>query len=194
MLWVSSMPCGLPADETIPIGALRLVERRPRQERLPDGPGASLRPPHADHLGHPLQLVDARGRRPISYFALIRNFRRHAFLLLYLFGASPAVCSSFVAGRPHELQPLGGSTLYMPHGTSLRMGRLGYQSDAQATLAVSYNCLDSYAASLHDALTQPYPAYEGDRHPQSGRRIQPARDQRCCRSKTSSTARSAPSA
>ena len=26
------------------------------------------------------------------YFALIRNFRRHAFLLLYLFGASPAVC------------------------------------------------------------------------------------------------------
>ena len=25
-----------------------------------------------------------------QYFGLIRNFRRHAFLLLYLFGASPA--------------------------------------------------------------------------------------------------------
>jgi glutamate--cysteine ligase len=40
------------------------------------------------------------------------------------------------------------------------MGRLGYQSDAQAALAVSYNSLESYAASLHGALTQPYPPYE----------------------------------
>ena len=45
----------------------------------------------------------------------------------------------------------------MPHGTSLRMGRLGYQSDAQASLAVSYNDLKSYAASLEEALTRPYP-------------------------------------
>jgi len=50
--------------------------------------------------------------------------------------------------------------MYMPHGTSLRMGRLGYQSDAQASLAVSYNSLDGYAASLQDALTRPWPAYE----------------------------------
>jgi glutamate--cysteine ligase len=95
-----------------------------------------------------------------QYFALIRNFRRHAFLLLYLFGASPAACSSFVAGRRHELQTLTPNTVYMPYGTSLRMGRLGYQSDAQASLAVSYNSLDGYAASLHEALTRPYPAYE----------------------------------
>jgi len=40
------------------------------------------------------------------------------------------------------------------------MGRLGYQSDAQASLAVSYNSLDGYGASLQDALTRPYPAYE----------------------------------
>jgi glutamate--cysteine ligase len=40
------------------------------------------------------------------------------------------------------------------------MGRLGYQSDAQATLAVSYNSLDGYAGSLHGALTQRHPAYE----------------------------------
>jgi glutamate--cysteine ligase len=69
------------------------------------------------------------------------------------------VCSSFVAGRQHELQKLAANTMYMPHGTSLRMGRLGYQSDAQASLAVSYNSLEGYAASLADALTRPYPAY-----------------------------------
>jgi glutamate--cysteine ligase len=92
--------------------------------------------------------------------------------LLYLFGASPALCSSFVAGREHELQPIDGQTqnghtLHMPHGTSLRMGRLGYQSDAQSSLSVSYNSLESYAASLQVALTKPYPAYEavGIRNP-----------------------------
>ncbi|HYP69940.1 MAG TPA: glutamate--cysteine ligase, partial [Variovorax sp.] len=95
-----------------------------------------------------------------QYFGLIRNFRRHAFLLLYLFGASPSLCSSFVAGRTHELQPIGEGSMYMPHGTSLRMGRLGYQSDAQASLAVSYNSLEGYGASLEDALTHPWPAYE----------------------------------
>jgi glutamate--cysteine ligase len=67
-------------------------------------------------------------------------------LLLYLFGASPAVCSSFVAGRAHELERLSEDTLYLPYATSLRMGRLGYQSDVQSSLAVSYNDLGSYAA------------------------------------------------
>ena len=102
-----------------------------------------------------------------QYFALIRNFRRHAFVLLYLFGASPALCPCFAQGRPHALQRLSDQALYLPHATSLRMGRLGYQSDAQATLAVSYNGLDGYADSLHEALTQPYPAYEavGIRNP-----------------------------
>ena len=84
-------------------------------------------------------------------------------MLLTLFGASPAVCASFVEGRDHGLQPLSTEhphTLQLPHATSLRMGRLGYQSDAQSSLAVSYNCLESYAGSLQDALTQPYGPYE----------------------------------
>ena len=111
-----------------------------------------------------------------AYFALIRNFRRHSWLLLYLFGASPAVCSSFVAGRPHELQRLGEGTRYLPYATSLRMGRLGYQSDAQSSLKVSYNSLESYAASLQDALTRPYRALRGHRRPDR-RRLSPARHQ-----------------
>jgi glutamate--cysteine ligase len=48
----------------------------------------------------------------------------------------------------------------LPYATSLRMGRLGYQSDAQSSLAVSYNSLEGYGHSLHGALTQAYPAYE----------------------------------
>ncbi|MEJ8836642.1 glutamate--cysteine ligase [Ramlibacter sp. AN1133] len=159
LLWVSSMPCTLPADENIPIG---------RYGSSNVGRAKSVyRVGLANRYGRRMQTISGihynwslPGVSDPEYFGLIRNFRRHAFLLLYLFGASPAACASFVAGRKHELQTLSPGTVYMPYGTSLRMGRLGYQSEAQASLAVSYNSLEGYAASLHDALTRPYPAYE----------------------------------
>jgi len=167
MMWASSMPCGLPTDETIPLGRYGSsnVGRAKSVYRMGLGHryGRRMQTISGIHYNWSLPGVDNEG-----YFALIRNFRRHAFLLLTLFGASPALCSSFVEGRQHELQPLGGSgTLHMPHGTSLRMGRLGYQSEAQATLDVSYNGLEGYAASLHEALTRPWGPYEalGIRNP-----------------------------
>ncbi|MEZ0308778.1 MAG: glutamate--cysteine ligase [Ramlibacter sp.] len=159
MLWVSSMPCNLPADENIPIGRYGSsnVGRAKSVYRMGLAHRYGRRMQTISGIHYNWSLPDVSSEQ---YFALIRNFRRHAFLLLYLFGASPASCSTFVAGRQHELQSLGQGTMYMPHGTSLRMGRLGYQSDAQASLAVSYNGLDGYAQSLHEALTRPYAAYE----------------------------------
>ncbi|MDE2415300.1 MAG: glutamate--cysteine ligase [Comamonadaceae bacterium] len=161
MLWVSSMPCGLPTDETIPIG---------RYGNSHIGRAKSIyRMGLAHRYGRRMQTISGihynwslPGVTSEEYFALIRNFRRHAFVLLYLFGASPALCPCFVEGRTHSLQPMGDGqqALYLPHATSLRMGRLGYQSDAQASISVSYNGLSGYADSLHEALTQPYPAYE----------------------------------
>jgi glutamate--cysteine ligase len=159
LLWVGSMPCVLPADETIPIGSYgpSNVGRAKSIYRMGLGHryGRRMQTISGIHYNWSMPGVSSA-----DYFALIRNFRRHSFLLLYLFGASPALCSSFVAGREHRLEPLGSNTLHMPFATSLRMGRLGYQSDAQATLSVSYNGLDSYGASLHDALTRPYAPYE----------------------------------
>jgi glutamate--cysteine ligase len=70
------------------------------------------------------------------------------------------VCSSFVAGRAHALHPLAAGTLYLPHATSLRMGRLGYQSEAQSSILASCNSLEDYAAALERALLMPWPAYE----------------------------------
>ncbi len=49
----------LPADDAIPIGQLRQLQRRPGEERLPHRPRLPLRPAHADDLRHPLQLVAA---------------------------------------------------------------------------------------------------------------------------------------
>jgi glutamate--cysteine ligase len=168
-LWVSSMPCSLPPDEAIPIGQYGTsnVGRAKSVYRM----GLSHR------YGRPMQTISGihynwsmPGLSNDDYFGLIRNFRRQSFLLLVLFGASPAVTSDFVKGQEHGLQPLGDKTLYLPHATSLRMGRLGYQSDAQSALAVSYNGLKGYATSLQDALTHAYPAYEamGIRDEQGG--------------------------
>lgn len=159
LLWAASMPCNLPADEAIPIGRFGTsnIGRAKSVYRM----GLSYR------YGRPMQTISGihynfslPGVRSEGYFALIRNFRRLSWLPLYLFGASPAVCTTFVEGRAHELKELSPGTLYLPYATSLRMGRLGYQSDAQASLIVSYNSLKSYAASLHEALTVPYPPYE----------------------------------
>ena len=158
-MWVASMPCRLPPDEVIRIGhyGSSNVGRAKSVYRM----GLGLR------YGRRMQTIcgihynwSLPGLDNAAYFGLIRNFRRHSFVLLRLFGASPAVCECFVEGRQHPLEPLGPSTFGLPQATSLRMGRLGYQSDAQAALNVSYNSLSSYAASLHGALTTPHPPYE----------------------------------
>ncbi|HLW12988.1 MAG TPA: glutamate--cysteine ligase [Casimicrobiaceae bacterium] len=176
-LWSSSMPCRLPADDDIPIGRygasnvgrLKTVYRaglaRRYGPRMQTISGVHYNFSLPEDAMRELQAAASDDRAPSEfrterYFALIRNFRRHSWLPLYLFGASPAVGRSFVEGRPHRLQALSADTLYLPHATSLRMGPLGYQSDAQMSLAVSYNCLRNYAGSLHHALTEPYPPYE----------------------------------
>jgi glutamate--cysteine ligase len=158
LLWAGSMPCGLPAESDIPIG--RYGTSNVGRAKTVYRKGLSWR------YGRRMQTISGihynwslPGLGNAEYFALIRNFRRHGWLLLYLFGASPAVCASFVEGRPHPLQELRPGTLYLPHATSLRMGRLGYQSDAQSSLAVLCNDLESYGATLQRGLTQVYPPY-----------------------------------
>ena len=160
LLWCSSMPCGLPADDAIPIGRYgnSNVGRAKSIYRMGLSHRYGRRMQTISGIHYNFSLPGDLSNE--AYFALIRNFRRYSWLLLYLFGASPAVCASFVETRAHELERLSEDTFYLPHATSLRMGRLGYQSDAQSTLAVSYNNLESYAASLQEALTKPYPAYE----------------------------------
>jgi len=160
LLWSASMPSLLPADDAIPIGRYGTsnVGRAKSVYRMGLSNRYGRRMQTISGIHYNFSLPEPLPND--AYFALIRNFRRNSWLLLYLFGASPAVCESFVADRAHELQRLSRDTLHLPNATSLRMGRLGYQSDAQASLAVSYNNLESYAASLQDALTQPYPPYE----------------------------------
>jgi glutamate--cysteine ligase len=174
MLWSSSMPCRLPPT-IASRSAVRSLQRGPAEDRVPDGPVAPygsrmqtisgfttiFRSPSRRWL-RCSERLETRVSRRVPHGCVLRadpEFPAAFWLPLYLFGASPATCRSFVEGRSHRLQDLSRDTLYLPHATSLRMGPLGYQSDAQRSLAVSYNSLAGYAGSLHHALTEPYPQY-----------------------------------
>lgn len=92
-----------------------------------------------------------------SYFGLIRNYRRLVWVLPYLFGASPALCSSFIKGQKTNLQfeKSGRGTLYLPYATSLRMSDLGYTNKEQEDLNISYNSLPEYLAGVNAAIKMP---------------------------------------
>lgn len=178
LLWTSSMPCVIGNDEDIPLaqygssnsGRLKTLYRKGLGFRygrtmqtiagihfnfsLPD----AFWPLYHGLLGSTQPLPEFRTDQ---YFGLIRNFRRYSWLLIYLFGASPALCRSFVRNRPnHGLENYDDDgTLYLPHATSLRMGDLGYTSKAQAGLYISYNSLQQYADGLLKAIKTPYPPY-----------------------------------
>jgi glutamate--cysteine ligase len=177
LLWNQSMPCDLPKEEDIPIawygkshiGMIKHVYRRGLALRY----GKSMQCIAGIHYNYSLaeelwehfrlqehSTLSAKDYQSERYIALIRNFHRYSWLLMYLFGASPAVASSFLKNRPHQLEQLSDDTLYLPHATSLRMSDLGYQNNAQDGLVPPYNTLLEYMQSLSKAVRKPYAPYE----------------------------------
>jgi len=175
MIWCASMPCPIEGEAGIPIaeygesniGRLKHIYRVGLAWRY----GKIMQTIAGIHYNFSMpdefwpvfldkfQQPDNALNRTEQYFGLIRNFMRHSWLLLYLFGASPALCRCFLQGRPHQMQESNGS-LYLPYATSLRMGDLGYQNNAQQSLNIGYNSLESYVTSLGQAMTTPFPAYQ----------------------------------
>ncbi|BCQ24652.1 glutamate--cysteine ligase [Caballeronia sp. NK8] len=179
LLWNNSMPNALPPEDEIPfgyygtsnIGTLKNVYRRGLALRY----GRTMQCIAGIHYNYSLnenvwrawQALDqsstlsAKDFQSERYFALIRNFRRTNWLLMYLFGASPALNKRFVEGKTHHLETFDDDTLYLPHATSLRMSDLGYANNpAQADLLPSYDTLDAYLDVLAKAVSQPYAPYE----------------------------------
>ena len=179
LLWCASMPCILTGDEDIPVAhygssnvarmktvyRYGLGHRYGRLMQTIAGIHYNFSMPQAFWeqawiaAGKPGSLTDYISTR---YLGLIRNFRRHSWLLIYLYGASPALCPSFLRGRENpglESFDSEGRSLYLPHGTALRMGDLGYNSSAQKGLNICYNCLDTYIETLRQAILQSHPGY-----------------------------------
>jgi glutamate--cysteine ligase len=177
LLWATSMPCAFDGDDSISlaqfgssnIGRMKTLYRHGLGMRY----GRSMQaiagihfnysfPPH---LWGTLQSVN-QSQAPLQdfisehYFGLLRNYRRYGWLILYLFGTSPAVSKSFFGGRDPGLPALDADTLYEPYATSLRMSDIGYRNKAQSALVVSVNSLQDYVRDLSQAIHTPYPPYE----------------------------------
>jgi glutamate--cysteine ligase len=181
LLWATSMPCAISGDDDIPIarygssniGRMKHVYRvglGHRYGRIMQAiSGVHFNYSFPDGFWPVLEAVEGtrlRGRAftDDAYFALLRNYRRYGWLILFLFGVSPAVSRSFFAGRdvPAGLEPMGKDTLIAPCATSLRMSDLGYRNKNQAGVYVSVNSVEEYVRDLSRLISTPNPEYEAD--------------------------------
>jgi len=177
LVWGASMPCFLGGEDSIPIAEygtsnsaqlkytyrVGLAHRYGKMMQTIAGVHYNFSLSnefwscYQDSLGDKGNLKDFITEQ---YFALIRNFRRFSWLVMYFYGASPALCGSFLGGREHDLDTLSRGTLHRPYATSLRMGDLGYNNSKQEDLVVCYNSLDDYHRTLGHAISTSYPPYE----------------------------------
>lgn len=175
VMWNQSMPAHLPPEADIAIGwygtsntgMYKHIYRRGLAERY----GKRMQCIAGVHYNYSLPdalwtTIKTEGRhlqeqRSNGYLALIRNFTRYSWLLMYLFGASPMVSKDFLSRHKLPLEQIAPDTYCLPWATSLRMSDLGYQNkEAQAELQLCYNDLDTFLLRIRRAATTVWPDYE----------------------------------
>ncbi|ELY4323696.1 glutamate--cysteine ligase [Cronobacter turicensis] len=176
-MWPLSMPCYIKEGQDIElaqygtsnIGRFKTLYRSGLKNRY----GALMQTISGVHYNFSLplafwqakcQVEDAEsGKEAISagYFRLIRNYYRFGWVIPYLFGASPAICSSFLQGKPTKLpfEKTDCGMYYLPYATSLRLSDLGYTNKSQSNLGITFNDLHSYVAGLKRAIKTPSEEY-----------------------------------
>lgn len=177
--WAGSMPCFITDQKQIPfaqygssnVGKMKTLYRKGLHNRY----GSMMQAISGVHFNFSFpqefwqqyQLIlehlgDLQDFISEQYLALIRNYKRYVWLIVYLFGASPAMCKSFLEGRSsrYSFQEFGNGTWYLPYATSLRMSDLGYTNSAQSSLSITYNSLPEYIAGLHHAISMPSEEYK----------------------------------
>lgn len=179
ILWATSMPCVVAGESSIPLarygssnaGTMKTVYRRGLGHRygrvMQVIAGVHFNFSLADSFWPVLQEIEGN-KEPLQdfintrYFDLIRNSQRMGWLVPYLFGASPAVCKSFLLGGSTTLDEFDKSTYYEPYATSLRMGDIGYQNNKENETGIKacYRDIDSYISSLAWAINTPYEGYK----------------------------------
>ncbi len=179
-LWNASMPCVVAGEDGIPIaqygssnlGMMKTVYRRGLGHRY----GKMMQAIAGVHFNYSLQEsfwpyyrsllqqedVPLQEFTSEQYFCLIRNLRRYGWLVYYLFGASPAICKSFLSGQPNKLEKYDSNTYYLPYATTLRMGDIGYTNKKENETGVQacYDNLSSYIKCLTKAIETPCPIYK----------------------------------
>lgn len=179
ILWATSMPCVVESGETIPIaqygtsnaGMMKTVYRRGLGYRygrtMQVIAGVHFNYSYSDNFWSMYQAIEKDSQQKQlfvseAYMGLIRNMLRYGWLIPYLFGASPAVCKSFLHGKPSILSSFNETTAYEPYATSLRMGDIGYTNskESMAGIKANYDSLAAYIESLRCAINTPFEDYE----------------------------------
>lgn len=167
--WPLSMPCYVDNEDDIEfaqygtsnIGKMKTLYRKGLKNRygslmqIISGVHFNFSFPESlwDSLYGDQNEVERANTKSDAYFSLIRNYYHFGWLIPYLFGASPAICPSFLQGRKTNLPFKNiGQTKYLPYATSLRLSDLGYTNSAQNDLKIGYNNLDEYLQGLEDAI------------------------------------------
>jgi glutamate--cysteine ligase len=179
ILWATSMPCVIEGDASIPIAQygtsnaakMKSAYRRGlghRYGRMMQAiAGVHFNYSYPDEFWQLYQSIlgDERDYGSFvseSYIGMVRNLQRNGWLVPYLFGASPAICASFLGASQTSLKKWQKYSYYAPYATSLRVGDIGYQNnkEGEAGIKVNYNSLQGYVDSLTHAISTPYPEYE----------------------------------
>lgn len=180
LLWTTSMPCILGGADDIRIaeygtsnaGRMKHIYRQGLAWRY----GKTMQVISGVHFNYSIDEnfwpvwheregkdLSLRAFRDQHYMGMTRNIQRYGWLVIYLFGSSPAICKSFLGDKPmpENMQVFNQNTLYEPHGTSLRMGNIGYTNskEHEKGIHVCYDSVDSYTRSLRQAIETPCPDY-----------------------------------
>jgi len=184
-IWPSSIPCKIETEDSIRLadygtsnsGLLKTLYRSGLSYRY----GSMMQTVSGIHYNFSFSdefFESIRGEEDLqtfknkSYLSLIRNFRRNAWMILYLFGSSPVVPKTFITDRKNFLQALNKEDLFLEYATCLRMSELGYMSKAQDNLYIAYNNIDEYLKDLKNALTKEHKRYGEVGVIKDGKRIQ----------------------
>lgn len=172
-LWPLSMPCNIGDEDSIilaqygcsNVGKMKTLYRQGLKRRygsvmqIISGVHFNFSFPDSfwQQLFGDQQTAERQASVSDAYFGLIRNYYRFAWMIPYLFGASPAVSSSFVknANSTLDFTAIGPSDYYLPYATSLRLSDLGYTSIAQRDLKIGFNSLEQYLCGVKKAIETP---------------------------------------
>ncbi len=182
LLWTTSMPCVIRGEDDITIaqygtsnaGKMKSVYRQGLAERY----GKIMQVIAGIHFNYSVavefwpafQELEGNSEPDLQmfindkYMGMTRNIQRFGWIIPYLFGTSPAICKSFLAGvpKPQSMEEFNQNTYYEKWGTSLRMGDIGYtnRKESKRGIKANYNSLESYIASLRCAINTPFADYE----------------------------------
>lgn len=197
LLWPLSMPPKLPAEEGIPLARFGNSEEGREKEIYRTGLshryGKKMQMVSGIHYNFSLgdgmlsflynHLGEGKDMQTFAdelYAAMARNFLRYRWLLIYLFGASPSIDSTYYSVMCQELKHVARCcpeccspiSNYEKHAVSLRVSRFGYSRAPQGNSTLIFNSLKDYTMGIRKLLSIKSNKFSRMGTHQNGKKIQ----------------------